>query len=42
MFATREYTRDSASDVMPAGRRTEVIYVDLDNVPVSLIGYHPL
>ncbi|MEZ5475210.1 MAG: VOC family protein [Steroidobacteraceae bacterium] len=42
MTTPREYTKQTSSDVTPAGHYTEVIFFDPDNVPVSLIGYRPL
>ncbi len=42
MTTPREYTKEAASDVMPAGHYTEVIFFDPDNVPVSLIGFRAL
>ncbi|HPF28428.1 MAG TPA: VOC family protein [Steroidobacteraceae bacterium] len=42
MTTPREYTKETPSDVTPAGHYTEVIFFDPDNIPVSLIGYQPL
>lgn len=37
-----EYVKTTAGDATPPGRYAEVIFLDPDGIPVSLIGYAPL
>lgn len=38
----RSYDKPSDSPQMPAGRYSEMIFLDPDGVPVSIMGYEPL